>query len=148
MNIRIGRKGFTLLELLVVIGIISILVAVGSTSYSAAQKKARDARRKADLRSVKNAMEQYYTLCNGSYPATGAGNILPGSITTATPACSIATTIMAQTPRDPKTGGAYVYFTSPPPAGYNPYSLCTWNHATNPSVMESETAIYCISLEQ
>ncbi|NCO89124.1 type II secretion system protein, partial [Candidatus Roizmanbacteria bacterium] len=40
------KKAFTLLEILVVIGIISIMVAMGTASYSTAQKKARDAKRK------------------------------------------------------------------------------------------------------
>lgn len=74
------KKGFTLLEILVVIGIIAILVALGATSYSTAQKKARDARRKSDLKSIQNALEQYYSICNFQYPFSGTGN-LSGSLT-------------------------------------------------------------------
>jgi len=67
------KKAFTLLEMLVVIGIIAILVALGTSSYSTAQKKARDARRKSDMKSFQNAMEQCYSVNSYSYP-TISGN--------------------------------------------------------------------------
>ena len=66
-NLRITRnKGFTLLEILVVISIIGILIAIGSAAFSTAQKKGRDARRRADMKQFQNAFEQYYSE-NGSY---------------------------------------------------------------------------------
>jgi len=53
--------GFTLFELLISISIIGILVALGTVAYSNAQKKARDARRRQDLRGMQTVMEQYYS---------------------------------------------------------------------------------------
>ena len=50
---------FTLLELLVVIGIMGILVAIGFGSFTSSQVKARDARRKADLENIARALEMY-----------------------------------------------------------------------------------------
>ena len=50
--------GFTLLELLVVISIIGILVAIGAASFSVAQRQGRDARRRADMKSFQNCIEQ------------------------------------------------------------------------------------------
>lgn len=58
------KKAFTLLELLVVIGIIAVLLGMGAVSYSTAQKKARDAKRKSDLQSLQNCFEQYYAYNN------------------------------------------------------------------------------------
>jgi len=63
------KKAFTLLEMLVVIGIIGILVGLGAVSYSTTQKKARDAKRKQDLKAVQNCLEQYYSYNNNfRYP--------------------------------------------------------------------------------
>lgn len=58
---RQRQKGFSLLELLVVISIIGILTAIAAAAFSTAQKKGRDARRKSDMKAVGNAFEQYYT---------------------------------------------------------------------------------------
>ncbi len=46
------RKGFTLVELLVVIGIIGILATIAAVSAGGALKKARDAKRKNDLAQI------------------------------------------------------------------------------------------------
>jgi len=63
------RKAFTLLELLVVIAMIGILISLGVASFSNAQRKARDSRRREDLKSLQNGLEQYYADHDGSYPA-------------------------------------------------------------------------------
>jgi prepilin-type N-terminal cleavage/methylation domain-containing protein len=65
------RRGFTLIELLVVIAIIGILAAMVTVSVTSARAKARDARRLADVKTLKNAIDQYY-LQNGKYPIIGS----------------------------------------------------------------------------
>lgn len=61
------EAGFTLIELLVVMAVMSILVGVGVNTFTIAQKKARDAKRKADLRTIQIALEAY-KLNTGNYP--------------------------------------------------------------------------------
>lgn len=50
-------KGFTLVELLVVVAIIAILSVIGLTIFSTAQANARDARRKSDVDAIAAALE-------------------------------------------------------------------------------------------
>lgn len=96
------KKSFTLLELLVVIGIIITLVGLGTVSYSTAQKKARDARRQSDLKAAQQVMEQCYSVNSFVYPAiSGTGTI---TATCPAPNSSITFTIT-----DPINTGANKY---------------------------------------
>ena len=71
MKLKINRyKGFTLIELLVVIAIIGVLASVVLVSLNSARVKARDTRRKADLKQINQALELYYD-ANGKYPQAG-----------------------------------------------------------------------------
>lgn len=63
------KKGFTILELLIVISIISILVSFGSSIYFSAQRSSRDAKRKADLEQIRSALEMYRSE-NNQYPVS------------------------------------------------------------------------------
>lgn len=62
------ERGFTLVELLVVISIIGILSTVIGVNYSSAKKATRDAKRKTDMENVAAAFELYYSE-NKEYPA-------------------------------------------------------------------------------
>jgi len=64
------QKGFTLIELLVVISIISLLASVILVALTGARSKARDTKRRADLRQLATALELYYN-DNRNYPCTG-----------------------------------------------------------------------------
>ena len=55
------KNGFTLVELLVVISIMSILTIITVSQFETARKKARDVQRKADLSSLSRALQMYYT---------------------------------------------------------------------------------------
>lgn len=68
------KRGFTLVELLVTITIIGILTSVGLSTFTSAQKKSRDVRRKNDLASIAKALEVYYNDHN-RYPADETGQI-------------------------------------------------------------------------
>jgi len=64
------KKGFSLIELLVVTTIIIVLTTLGLISYRTANIKARDGKRKADLEQVRSALEMYRSELS-VYPATG-----------------------------------------------------------------------------
>ena len=65
-----NKKGFTLIEMLIVISIIGILASIVLVGLGAFRARGRDTRRIADLRGNQGALELYYTKFQG-YPAGG-----------------------------------------------------------------------------
>ncbi len=67
------KKGFTLIEILIVVAIIAILASVVLVGLGPTQEAGRDARRISDLSEVQNGLELYYNKC-GIYPSATAGS--------------------------------------------------------------------------
>lgn len=57
--IRPGQRGFTLVELMVVMLIISILLAIAVPSFISSIRSAREAALREDLHTMRDAIEQY-----------------------------------------------------------------------------------------
>ncbi len=75
------QKGFTLVELMVVIAVIGILVAIAVPKFTSASATARGAKVQADLRTVDSAIA--IAIARGTYTA-GSGDgtgALPAAIT-------------------------------------------------------------------
>ncbi len=69
------NKGFTLIEILVVVGIIGLLSAIVLVGIGPFRAKGRDARRISDLRQVQSGLELYYAK-NQKYPTAANWNAL------------------------------------------------------------------------
>ncbi|MFH1280725.1 MAG: type II secretion system protein, partial [Candidatus Beckwithbacteria bacterium] len=125
--------GFTLIELLVVISIIGILASIGLSSFTTAQKKGRDAKRKGHLTQIAGSLESYYN-DKQQYPSSNlTGQIMACGTDPDTPtACTWGTdrflniahptTIyMIELPNDQSSGQSYYYESQ---ASNTAYYLC------------------------
>jgi len=137
------KGGFTLFELLVVISIVGVLVGLVTISFSSAQKRARDARRREDLQALQKALEQYYALSGGNYPnpCYTSGSLSYGG-----------TTLMNNFPSDPKPGWDSYSATNCNSSGYcycaHLEATTTGGNATNASCNWGSGAYFCISNRQ
>ena len=64
---KYSQKGFTIVELLIVIVVIGILAALVLNTFSGAQKRARDTERVGDINALATQLEVYYN-DKGAYP--------------------------------------------------------------------------------
>lgn len=100
-----NKKGFTLIEMLVVVTIVGILAGLTLTASMSSRKVARDGKRKADLEQIRSALEIYRSDVK-AYPASLG---------------SLVSVYMDKVPDDPLSGYTYSY------AGLaNSYTLCSY----------------------
>ncbi len=76
-SLKRAQKGFTIIELLIVIAIIAILATLVLTNFQGAQAKGRDATRNTDVNSMYQKLEEYHNE-NGAYPQTFTAATFPG----------------------------------------------------------------------
>jgi len=97
------HKGFTLMELMVVVAIIAILSAVILVSINPARGKSRDAKRISDIEQIRLSLEQYFDKCD-QYPHS--------LNTTESDGCPIninLATFISTIPKDPLNSGSNIY---------------------------------------
>lgn len=90
-TLHIVQRGFTLVELLIVVIILAILAAIVIPQFSSASTDAQEAALDSNLNAIRSAIELYKVQHNGKYPgqvaATGAtctvGSAGTGAINTA-----------------------------------------------------------------
>lgn len=110
---KFKNKGFTIIELMVVVAIIGILAALITISFSDARAKSRDGRRMEDLKSLSNAFNLYYSQFH-RFPDTGGWDIeLDGTISDSVSDTLILNNSMPAPIRDPLSPGTDYVYNSP-----------------------------------
>jgi general secretion pathway protein G len=91
-----SRRGFTLLELMIVLAIMGILITIAQPNLKAAVTRAREAVLREDLFQMREALDQYYA-DNGKYP-TQLSELVNQS--------EKSRNYLREIPKDPITGAA------------------------------------------
>jgi prepilin-type processing-associated H-X9-DG protein/prepilin-type N-terminal cleavage/methylation domain-containing protein len=79
MNIRKGSIGFTLVELLVVVGIIALLIGITMPALNVVRARAEGAQCKGHLKQIGTAMNMYVADHYGNFPAVELDSGDPGN---------------------------------------------------------------------
>lgn len=116
-NLRTDSKGFTLIEMVIVIAVIGILMGIAFGGVRNVQGSARDTKRQSDLKTVQTYLELYYNKF-GHYPGDKAGatgnevNVAWGDFRTIMETSGIVQNGAKDIPNDPLTVNTYYYSSS------------------------------------
>lgn len=93
-----NQKGFSLIELLIVIGILAILAVIIIPRFADTGEDSRDAADASNARLIQSAVERYH-FDTGKYPTSS--DALPGSGTAAIDTTDLIDKYLSEAPKDP-----------------------------------------------
>lgn len=119
-----NKRGFTLIEILIVVTILAILATIAGFGLTSNLGKTRDSKRKADLSRLKTAFEEYYSDQN-AYPPDDV--LLECDGTALRP-------YLSSIPCDPKTDKPYCYIYDLDNDGQNYKILSSLENIHDPAI--------------
>ncbi len=138
---RSSQKGFTLLELLIVIIILGVLATLISGNFLNSLKRGRDTRRKTDLQNIQKALDLYYE-DKKTYPLTDDFSFgQPLCETNPQASCGTEKIYMQPLPNDTTEGCSYSYISSDG-TSYVMYSMIENDDDRGPGVIQSDDGGY------
>jgi general secretion pathway protein G len=79
ISLKKDNRGFTIVELLIVIVVIGILAGLVITTYNGIQQKARNTERTTDLKTLQAQLEAYFAENDSHYPSLTDLNTQPAT---------------------------------------------------------------------
>jgi prepilin-type N-terminal cleavage/methylation domain-containing protein len=100
------HKGFTLIEIAVIVAVISVIATMTIVAYTTVQKQSRDQRRTSDITAYRTALKSYLADNNEFPPACGADN---AGCNVSNLSSYLVPKYMNEILHDPKSGTDYSY---------------------------------------
>jgi prepilin-type N-terminal cleavage/methylation domain-containing protein len=134
------ERGFTIVELLIVIVVIAILAAIVIVAYNGIQNRAKTQSANASATVVQKKIEAYAAANNGSYPSATTNAAYTTALNTYTESSISSTGITLGTPTgasgdEKKIEVAYCNA----PAGATGYRVRFWDFGANPAAISATT---------
>ncbi len=76
MFIKLNKKGFTLVEIMIVVAIIGLLVAIALPNFLEARKKSQRSTCRANMKQIYGCVQQFLMESNMAFTAANAPNAL------------------------------------------------------------------------
>lgn len=106
------QTGFSLIEILIVIGIIGVLAVIATVSYQRSQLQSRDAKRISDIKELFSSLSLYYTNTESFPPDCATSGYVGG--------CDAANNSIITVPIDTSSDGQFMEFLKPQFLGVTP----------------------------
>ncbi|MEK7628474.1 MAG: type II secretion system protein [Patescibacteria group bacterium] len=125
-------RGFSIIELLVVVAIIALLASLGFASFNIARTKARDARRVQDMKELQKALAQYI-VNTGVFPIAVSSTTLTGTDSVSTALIAAETIpVISKDPLYPNPSQSYYTYRSDANGGIYWISFCMETNSLPP----------------
>lgn len=123
------NRGFTTIELLVVVVIIGLVITLSVLALGSARQKSRDAKRVTDIKQIQTALQLYHSLHN-AYPLSGERILLGEGVSCGGNPCltvssengiaatAAGTPLLTLITANPQPGGAPYTYASPDGKSY------------------------------